>query len=67
MLDTSQADRIFINLIMETILQHWIVTQFILPFALITGLVYGILEKTKLLGDEKHQLNAILAFIIGLY
>lgn len=50
----------------ETILQHWIVTQFILPFALITALVYGILEKTKLLGDKNHQLNAIIAFVIGL-
>ena len=50
----------------ETILQHWIVTQFILPFTLITALVYGILEKTKLLGEKNHQLNAIIAFVIGL-
>lgn len=50
----------------ETILQHWIFTQFILPFALITAIVYGILEKTKLLGEDKHQLNAIIAFVIGL-
>jgi len=49
----------------ETIFQSWIFTKFILPFALIFALVYAILEKTKLLG-EKHQINAIVAFIIGL-
>ncbi len=50
----------------ETILQHWIFTQFILPFALMTAIVYGILEKTRLLGGDKHQLNAIVSFVIGL-
>ncbi len=50
----------------ETIFQNWIFTKFILPFALIVALVYGILEKTKLLGDGKHQLNAIIAFVIGI-
>jgi len=49
----------------ETILQHWIVTQFMLPFLLIFAIVFAILEKTKLLGDGK-QLNAIVAFVIGL-
>jgi len=53
-------------MVQETIFQHWIFTQFILPFALMTAIVYGILEKTKLLGEDKHQLNAIVAFIIGL-
>ncbi|MBU2562265.1 MAG: hypothetical protein KKF68_01225 [Nanoarchaeota archaeon] len=50
----------------ETILQHWIFTQFIFPFALIWAIVYGVLEKTKLLGDGKHQLNTIVALVIGL-
>lgn len=50
----------------ETIFQNWIFTRFILPFALIVALVYAVLEKTKLLGDGKHQLNAIIAFIIGI-
>ena len=52
--------------VQETILQHWIVTKFILPFALLVAIVYGILEKTKILGEDKHQLNAIVAFVIGL-
>ncbi|RLG15919.1 hypothetical protein DRN69_02300 [Candidatus Pacearchaeota archaeon] len=50
----------------ETIFQHWIFSKFILPFALIVALVYAVLEKTKLLGEDKHQLNAIIAFVIGL-
>lgn len=50
----------------ETIFQHWIFSKFILPFALIVALVYAILEKTKLFGEGKHQLNAIIAFVIGL-
>lgn len=49
-----------------TIFQHWVFSKFILPFLLIVTLVYAILEKTKLLGDGKHQLNAVIAFVIGL-
>jgi hypothetical protein len=50
----------------ETILQHWIFTRFALPFLLIFFIVFGILEKTKLFGDGKKQLNALIAFVIGL-
>jgi hypothetical protein len=49
-----------------TIFQHPIFSKFILPFLLIVTLVYAILEKTKILGDGKHQLNAIVGFVIGL-
>lgn len=49
----------------ETILQHWIFTRFALPFLLIFFIAYGILIKSKILGDKK-QLNALVAFIIGL-
>ena len=49
----------------ETILQHWIFTRFALPFLLVFFVVFAILEKTKLLGDKK-QINAFIAFIIGL-
>jgi len=51
---------------LETIFQHWIVTKFMLPFVLITGLVYAILEKTNLFGEDKHQINAIISGVIGL-
>lgn len=49
----------------ETIFQHWVVTQFILPFLLMWTIVFAILQKTKLLGENK-QLDAIVAFVIGL-
>lgn len=50
----------------ETILQNWIFTQFILPFLLIFFIVFGILEKSKLFGEGRKQLNAFVAFVIGL-
>lgn len=50
----------------ETIFQHELATKFAYPFLLIFVLVYGILEKTKLLGEDRHQLNAIIALVIGL-
>lgn len=52
--------------VQETILQHWVVTQFILPLLLIVFIVYALLEKTKLLGEESHQMNAVVAFVLGL-
>ena len=48
-----------------TILQHWIFTKFALPFLLVFFIVYGVLAKTKVLGDAK-QLNAMVSFVIGL-
>ena len=51
----------------ETILQHWILTQFVYPFLLVFFIVFAALEKLKLLGgDEKRQLNALVSFVIGL-
>ena len=50
----------------ETILQHWIFTSFVFPFLLMFFIVFAILEKTSILGKEKKQLNALLAFVIGL-
>ena len=37
----------------------------ILPFLLVFTLIFAILEKSKLLGDDKHQINAILAAVIA--
>ena len=50
----------------ETILQHWIFTSFALPFLLIFFVVFALLEKTKIFGDENKQINALVAFVIGL-
>lgn len=49
----------------EIFLQHWIFTRFALPFLLVFALTYAVLEKTKILGENK-QLNAIVSFVIGL-
>ncbi len=50
----------------ETILQSEILTKFVYPFLLIFFIVFAVLEKTKVLGDEQKQLNALVAFVIGL-
>ena len=50
----------------ETILQHEIFTRFAFPFLLMFFIVFAILEKTKLLGEGKKQLNALISFVIGL-
>ncbi|MAG79026.1 hypothetical protein CMI40_01475 [Candidatus Pacearchaeota archaeon] len=49
----------------ETILQHWIFTKFALPLLLIWFIVFALLEKTKILGENK-QLHSIISLIIGL-
>ncbi len=50
----------------ETILQSPVLTRFILPFLLVFFIIFAILEKTKLFGEDKKQLNALISFIIGL-
>lgn len=50
----------------QTILQHPVLTRFAWPFLLIFFIVFGILEKTKLFGEDKKQTNALVAFVIGL-
>ncbi|MFH1325438.1 MAG: hypothetical protein ABIH49_01550 [archaeon] len=50
----------------ETILQNWIFAKFILPFLLVFFIVFALLEKTKIFGDDKKQINALIAFVIGL-
>lgn len=50
----------------ETILQHPILTGFVYPFLLVFFIVFAVLEKTRLFGEDRRQLNALLAFVIGL-
>ena len=52
--------------VQETILQHWILTKFAYPFLLMFFVVFAILEKTKVFGEGKKQLNAGVAFIVSL-
>lgn len=50
----------------QVFLQYPIFTRFILPFLLVFTLSFAILEKTKLLGEGKKQINAIISFVISL-
>ncbi len=50
----------------ETIFQGGVFTRFILPFFLVFFVVFAILEKTKLFGENKKQVNAMISFVVGL-
>jgi hypothetical protein len=50
----------------ETIFTSPLFVETILPFLLVFTLVFAILEKTKILGDGKRQIDAIIAIVIGL-
>lgn len=43
-----------------------IFTDYLLPFALVFTLIFAILEKTKILGDGKKQIDAIVGLVVGL-
>jgi hypothetical protein len=51
---------------MVNILQHEILTDFVYPFLLVFFIVFAVLEKTKIFGEGKKQINALVAFVIGL-
>lgn len=40
--------------------------DYLLPFVLVFTLVFALLQKTKILGDEKKQVDSIVALIIGI-
>ena len=44
-----------------------IFTDFLLPFALVFTLIFAILQKTKLLGDGKKQVDAIIGLVVGVF
>lgn len=41
-------------------------TEMLLPFLLVFVVVFAILQKSKILGEGKAQIDAIVAFVIGL-
>jgi hypothetical protein len=51
---------------MATIFQSDLLTNFLYPFLLIFFIVFAILEKTKILGDDKKSINAVVSLVIGL-
>jgi len=50
----------------ETILSSSIFVDIIFPFLLVFVLIFAILEKTKVLGEDKHSINSIVSLVIGL-
>ena len=48
------------------ILAHPIFTELVLPFLLVFVLIFAILDKTKIFGEGKKQINALIAFVVGL-
>jgi len=48
------------------ILSNPLVTEIILPFLLVFVLIFAILDRTKILGDDKRQINAIISLAIAL-
>jgi len=48
-----------------TFLQNPVLTKFVYPFLLMFFIIFAILEKSKLFGEGKQQINALIAFVIG--
>lgn len=51
---------------MATILQSELMTSFLYPLVLVFALMFAILEKIKLFGEKKTQLNAIISLVVSL-
>jgi len=50
----------------EPIFTSVIFADYILPFVLVFTLVFAVLQKTKLLGDGKRQIDALIGLVVGL-
>ena len=48
------------------VLDNWGLTDVMLPFLLIFVIIYAILQKTRILGEERKNLNTIVALVVGL-
>ncbi len=49
-----------------TILSSPLFVEIILPFILVFVVIFAILQKTKILGEGKKQIDALVALVIGL-
>jgi hypothetical protein len=47
------------------IFQNPILTNFVYPFCLIFFILFAILDRTKIFGEDKKQINALVSFIIS--
>ncbi len=49
-----------------TVLQSPLFVETILPFLLVFTIVFAVLQKSKILGDGKKQIDAIVSLVVGL-
>ena len=47
-------------------LDNWGLTEVLLPFLLIFTIIFAIFQKTKILGEDKKNLNVVVAIVVGL-
>ncbi len=47
-------------------LRVWGVDEILLPFLLVFTIVYAVLKKSKILGDDSERFNKVIALIMGL-
>ena len=47
------------------ILQSPILTKFVYPFFLMFFIVFAIIDRTKIFGEDKKQINALVAFVVS--
>lgn len=47
-------------------LERWGLMDILLPFLLIFVIIFAVLEKAKILGEEKRNLNTILSLVVSL-
>ncbi|GAG35226.1 unnamed protein product, partial [marine sediment metagenome] len=48
------------------VLESWGLTDVLLPFLLIFVVMFAILQKTRILGEDKKRFNMVIALVIGL-
>lgn len=53
-------------MVTPTILQSDLFIEIILPFVLVFTIVFAILQKSKILGEGKKQIDALVSLVIGL-
>ncbi|OIO81498.1 hypothetical protein AUJ84_00980 [Candidatus Pacearchaeota archaeon CG1_02_32_132] len=51
---------------MATILQNTFFSELVLPFLLVFVIMFAILQKAKIFGEGKKQIDALVALVIGL-
>ena len=47
-------------------LESWGIADVLLPFILVFAIVYAVLDKVKIFGDEKRNINMVIALVVGL-